>query len=641
MKTYQKDILSIIFVVAVLVCFHFLGFFQKNSVLSKLVKPIQKKVYFSIEDAVAILDKREQEGYEPKTGMLMLSDFESPLDTEKWRHYHTSLELSSEQVGEGNFSGKVVFTAGQADATKIFLQYFPKRWENFESLNFEIYNPQSEQFRIILQIKDRSEKRYKQNLYLKSKKWNKFSISMDDLGGSINTKKIVDLNFFRWKPGTDVTVFFDNIRLLSPGYQEPTKIAEGEKTYSEFEKDNLQKYKVKKHIEYKKDNSVSFSLKNPCPTSTNFFPFTVTIQFPRNKVNSNMDLSLKSNDGQNLPFQTTLLNKWSNGSIKDILLDFQPNIPPHIEKVFTIFYGKNIDKDAILPTLEIKNQKNIIQFNTGSLKFHINKNHFTLFEKVWLDINGDNIYSQDELISRAGDIILSCKGVSYRSSLDYSNYKLEIVEAGKMRTTLKAEGYLKSVNGYSLCKFETIINVFAGKCYIEINQNFIFREDFLIDSALILIPYLQKISQVYSPNTGVQMNLPVMLFQSDKEKCEVRYGGRKLSFDKNLSNWIDVGNSSSGLTICLSPNWQLPQKSYFVDEDKIAVYLWPPMTNPLKMKKVVETQINNKKENARWQGLNSTHHLLFYFHKEDMAEINTTEVANSFLNPVVITNQQH
>ncbi|MEA2104695.1 MAG: hypothetical protein U9P79_08685, partial [Candidatus Cloacimonadota bacterium] len=492
-------------------------------------------------------------------------------------------------------------------------------------------------FRIILQIKDRGEGRYKKNLSLLPEKWNKFSIPIDDVAASINEKKIADLNFFRWNPKNDVTVYFDNIRLISPGFEKADSNSEtstATKNKTTGYSDDI-KYKVKKNVLAKPGNSFSFILENPTLSSVNSYPWTGIVQLPKKKLANPTTLALKSPSGTNLPFQYRILNRWDDGSVKNILIDFQPTIEPKRQKVYSLFWGENINDDVSQPVLNIQNLDDKIQINTGNLKFIINKTHFNLFDTVWLDSNGDNIFGNNELITENCDIIISYSGNLFKSSLDYTNYTLKIIESGKMRTCILAQGYLKSATGQSLCKFETVFNIFAGKNFVEINQNFIFPKHFPVESALFLTPFPSKINQIYSPNTGVQMNLPVMLFQSDMEKCEVRYGGRQLSFDKNLSDWVDASNSSTGITIALSPNWNLPQKGYYVDKNKLATYLWAPVASELDMKNALSS-VGKQSNIVRLTGIKSSHDLLFYFHKEDMAQIETKETANAFLNPLFI-----
>ena len=216
MKFYKRDYISILIVVGVVIAFHILDIFPY---VAQIFKPIQDSVYDSIEDASDVFKEAERKGYSPEGGFLMLSDFETPEELQKWRYEDVVLYQSNQFVSSGSHSGKVEFLANRSDAPKLFLQYFPKRWSNFVALNFEIYNPSESKTRVILQIKDRSEKRFKYDLFLEPKQWNQYSIPIDGMSDDIDIKKIVDLNFFQWKPSQDAVVYIDDVKLVTSQYE--------------------------------------------------------------------------------------------------------------------------------------------------------------------------------------------------------------------------------------------------------------------------------------------------------------------------------------------------------------------------------------------------------------------------------------
>ncbi len=637
MKIYTRDIISILIVLGVLIGFHILGFFEPGSILSQLVAPLRDKVYFTIEDTEDMFNETEMKGYSPEEGYLMLSDFETPDELQKWRYDGVVLYQSDEFKSSGNQSGKVEFLTGHGDAPKLFLQYFPKRWSNFEALNFEIYNPSESKLRLILQIKDRSGDRFKYNLNLEPTQWNRFSVPIDDMAGEINVDKVVDLNFFRWKPSSDATVYIDDVKLITSQYEE-TAIYPSPETSQQKVRDisSGDEHEISKTY-FAEGNTINFYVKNPNGIEIKSFPCSGIVDFPQSKVFEKTPMLLKGPDGHDIPYQINVTSFWNDNSFKQARLDFQASFDANQEKQFILYYGNDLAKMNFKSGITVRYKEDVIQVSTGKLRFNLNKNSFTLLDKAWLDKNNDGFYSENEVVADAGDIIMTYNSIFYQSSYDYSTYKIELLEAGPLRTTFRAEGYLRSNGGYDLCKYQAVITAFADQSFVEISLNFIFSKTAPVESAAFSLKYPEDFSQVYSPNTGVQMNLPVMILQSDDEKSEVRSQGRKLTFDQDLSQWIDASNMMGGVTVAIKPYWTLPQFGYYVQKNDIAAMLWPPYAQEIDIQYTQNFKMKADNQNLRNPDFERTHDVMIYFHSSDPEEVYTTEIAEAFLNPIIFS----
>ncbi len=636
MKFYKRDFISILIVGVVIIVFHVLDIFPY---IAQIFKPIQDSVYDSIEDAGDVFKEAEQKGYSPEGGFLMLSDFETPEELQKWRYADVILYQSNQFVSSGSQSGKVEFLAHRGDAPKLFLQYFPKRWSNFVALNFEIYNPSESKTRIILQIKDRSEKRFKYDLYLEPKQWNQYSIPIDDMSDEIDIKKIVDLNFFQWKPSQDAVVYIDDVKLITSQFEDQKVYANPTQTQQKVKNITSQQEREITKTNYSQGDAVTFRVKNPNKIGISNTPCTGVIEFPSGKVYEKTILLLKEPSGQDIPYQIKANTTWNDGSFKESQIDFQTSFKANEDKQFALLYGKDLAKMNFKSGVTIRYKENVIQVSTGKLRFELSKSHFTLLDKAWLDANGDGYYSDNELVSEGEDIIMTYNGILYQSSYDYSTYNIEMVEAGPLRSTFQAEGYLRSSSGYDLCKFVALITAFAEQSFVEVSLDFIFSRTAPIESAAIFVPYSEEISQVYSPNTGVQMDLPVIIYQSDIEKSEVRNQGRKLFFDQDLSRWVDASNPKGGIMVAVKPYWDLSQFGYYIQEQDVTLMLWPPFAQEIDIKYTLQYKMTRNYENRRNQDFGRTHDILIYFHSSDIEQLKTTEVAEAFLHPVTFISQ--
>jgi len=565
---------------------------------------------------------------------LMLSDFETPEELQKWRYEDVILYQSNQYVSSGNQSGKVEFLANRGSAPKLFLQYFPKRWSNFEALNFEIYNPSEKKVRVILQIKDRSENRFKYDLYLEPQKWNTYSIAIDDMSDKVNVDKIVDLNFFRWKPSQDETIYVDDVKLITSQYEDKQVYVTTAQTQQKVKNITTQpEYEISKTY-HSEGNTITFRVKNPNKIDLRQTPCTGNVDFPQGKVFDKTTMLLKGPDGHDIPYQIKPLNTWQDKSFKQAQLDFQADFESNQEKQFLLLFGKDLAKMNFKSGITVRYKEDVIQISTGKFRFNLSKNHFTLLDKVWLDSNDDGYFSDNELVSENQDIIMTHNGIFYQSSFDYSTYSIEMIEAGPLRTTFQANGYLRSNSGYDLCKYEALITAFAEQSFVEVTLNFIFSKTAPIESAALYVPYSEDITQVYSPNTGVQMNLPVVIYQSDVEKSEVRNQGRKLLFDQNLSRWVDASNVVGGVMVAIKPFWDLSQFGYYIQKNDVTLMLWPPYSQEIDIKYTLQHKMQTNYDFCRNQDFDRTHDVLIYFHTSDVEELRTTEVAESFLNPV-------
>ena len=639
MKLYTRDVISVVIVIVVIVGFHILGLFEKGSILSELVSPLQEKVYNTIEDTEDMFAEQEMEGYSPEEGYLMLSDFETPEELQKWRHEDVILYQSNQYVSSGSHSGKIEFLAGRSSAPKLFLQYFPKRWSNFEALNFEIYNPSEAKVRIILQIKDRSENRFKYDLFLEPQQWNKFSIPIDEMADKINIKKIVDLNFFRWKPSTDETIYIDDVKLITSQYKDKTIYPTPETSKQKVRDISSEEDHQISKTYYTEGNTISFFVKNPNKISITSIPCSGIVDFPRGRVFEKTPMLLKSSDGLDIPYQIKATSFWNDNSFKEARIDFQASFDVNQEKQFALYYGNELAKMNFKSGITVRYKEDVIQVSTGKLRFNLNKNSFTLLDKAWLDKNDDGFYSENEVVAESGDIIMTHNGIFYQSSYDYSTYQIEMLEAGPLRTTFRADGYLRSNGGYDLCKYQTIITAYADQSFIKMSLNFIFSKTAPVESAAFALRYPEDFTQIYSPNTGVQMDLPVMLLQSDDEKSEVRSQGRKLTFDHDLSHWIDASNIMGGITVAIKPYWTLPQFGYYVQSNDLTALLWPPYAQEIDIQYTQKYKMQTDIKNLRNKDFARTHDVMIYFHGSDPDEIYTTEIAEAFLNPVIFSSR--
>jgi len=83
--------------------------------------------------------------------------------------------------------------------------------------------------------------------------------------------------------------------------------------------------------------------------------------------------------------------------IKWVLLDFQASTAVNGT---SIYYLKDGGPFSFTSQLSVQDQTGMITVNTGKAKFQISKNHFNLFDYVWIDKDGDGF--DDPVVSQPG-----------------------------------------------------------------------------------------------------------------------------------------------------------------------------------------------------------------------------------------------
>ena len=627
------DYITIVIILLFIILFT-ISPFNNDSLVSKFIRPVKNFFTYTLQDLLDMVDKTERPGYQPESGILVISNFETKDDISQWQTKNSRLRQINKFFSEGTNSCSVTFLAEDKNVSRIYTDNFPKNWSNFEKLKFEIFNPSLQKFRIILQIKDREGKRYKENISLAPESTIHYNRYIQDIGKKVNLDKIISFNLFRWKPKLNREIYFDNLRLVAEGFEEPEKA----NVYSTTNNEEPAKanFGEIKSTSQSKAKSIIINASNQNNYSLTKWPCTVRISFKKGEVDSTTILTLKD-AGKSIPFHIKVSNKWEDYSFREIILDFQTNFEPLEKKKLALFYGEKIFKPNITEAINIKETPNAIIINTGPIKLRVSKEHFAPFT-IWRDQNNNGIFLDEELVSMPGDLIIQSNGTVYRSSNDYMSYILQIEEIGPLRILLKAEGQLRSDRGDPLCKFVSYIQAYYGKSFISVYQKFENVEDIELNAISLQLPFAHKFEQLYSPNTGVQMHFPVKLIQVRQEKSVVLGKRNRLSFDRNLSNWLDISSKEIGATLALKSYWDLEKhKKYSIYENKIDIDVIQNFDSPFSFESLLAT------ENLKFKNINTVYNFsrsfdyLIYYHGYDVTNIQPYNIAQAFLNPINIS----
>lgn len=204
-------------------------------------------------------------------------------------------------------------------------------------------------------------------------------------------------------------------------------------------------------------------------------PITIGIPFPKGELFSVDNIRLLNSNGKEIVCQTTEVSTWqpADDSIKWIWVFFFSEKSSD----YLLEYGTGIA--PILPQERIISTNNMrprggISVNTGPLSFSINKLGNGFLDEVYLDLNQDGKFNDDELISSAPDNkrgtfldILDDAGIDMSNATIHQVFQEK--GSGPLHSIFRVEGtYFYKQKDNNSSPFEIRIHAYAGKSYIKV-----------------------------------------------------------------------------------------------------------------------------------------------------------------------------
>ena len=100
-----------------------------------------------------------------------------------------------------------------------YLDNDPKRsdWRSYKTLAFDLYNAGSKEEKLLMQLKDKDGKRYKEKLLIKKQSTKRITIPLQDVAQVIDLHHVIQFNLFQWEPKGQAVFYFDALRLGGTG----------------------------------------------------------------------------------------------------------------------------------------------------------------------------------------------------------------------------------------------------------------------------------------------------------------------------------------------------------------------------------------------------------------------------------------
>ena len=83
-----------------------------------------------------------------------------------------------------------------------------------------------------------------------------------------------------------------------------------------------------------------------------------------------------------MPLQTEVLTRWTDGSIRWLLLDFQTDLAAGQKKTFLLRHGPNTNRAAVDKPVRVTGEGRGVLMSTGPMRLMLSADQFRLLDAV-------------------------------------------------------------------------------------------------------------------------------------------------------------------------------------------------------------------------------------------------------------------
>lgn len=333
-------------------------------------------------------------------------------------------------------------------------------------------------------------------------------------------------------------------------------------------------------------------------------PVKCGVPFPKGTLFSKENLTLKNGKGEEVPFQSSVMARWSRGSKKSIrwlLIDF---LAERGEK-YELHYkkGKVKSKKQKVEKTEIAVlQGKKIMIDTGVLKTSCSLRTLDLFGKIKTKDNRTGKFQKGTI---TGDkrwsglyIEHETRGL-FRADFD-READIKIEENGPIRAAIRAEGNYVNKKGKKFCKYICRIHFFKNKRIIKLEHTFIFtgdsKKDKLRDIA-IKMPLAgtprNSMSSMFSTLAGTDSIIPAAVGSNQHHYYQVMDSADHKSLrwtihdgktneviphkgrGEKIGGFFKVWTKKNSLAAVVKDAWQQYPIEFEWEDGDATVHLWP------------------------------------------------------------------
>jgi len=333
------------------------------------------------------------------------------------------------------------------------------------------------------------------------------------------------------------------------------------------------------------------------------WPVTSGIPLAQGSLVDAANVMLLTGDGSAIPFQTDVLARWPDGSVRWLLLDFQTDLAAGQKKQFILRLRSQSPGPPVSTPVRVSEQGDVTIIDTGPLRLELSRESLDPLGAVWLDRNGDRRFTNDERITDSGSGGLFVRDVrSRRFEAAQGPSEITVEEDGPLRACVRVCGRLASSDG-TMFSYVLRLHAFRGRPFVRCFYTFI------NDNQEALMADVQELGLTARLATG---QAPA---QSHVLDGGATSGGRVFQVDENCytlngetargcaAGWAAAGSQTAGFALGLRQFWQQWPKSLDVREGTVTLGLCPDFPPGLYDGKTLEDE--NKLYYALRNGVHS------------------------------------
>ena len=330
-------------------------------------------------------------------------------------------------------------------------------------------------------------------------------------------------------------------------------------------------------------------------------PVTVSIPFAAGTLTDPQRLVIRDGDAA-LPVQSRALATWPDGTVKWLLVHFQPDLPGNRDKTLTFDVDETYQVPENLTGLTVTETPAGIRIDTGPLSFLVPNDGFLPVRDVQL--NGEPLW---DLTSFKG-FVLRYDGQTVDTAS--GPVELEIEEAGPLRAVILVTGKHRQKDGTPYLDFRGRITAYAGKPYIAVEHQFIHAEEAPELALQGLTFTFQPEPADASPHLALgQGYYRTAIQESDDAPLEMMIDTETVLYQANEhfidsfygDFWVDWRDATGGVMLSVYQAHQNFPKKLRVAKDGIVCGLYPDDAPPAPL----------------LQGMAKTHRIQLHFHAPD------------------------
>jgi hypothetical protein len=336
-------------------------------------------------------------------------------------------------------------------------------------------------------------------------------------------------------------------------------------------------------------------------------PVSVSIPFAAGRLARAGELTI--HDGEHIvPSQSRVLASWPDGSVKWLLVHAQPDLPGNSEKILTFDIAEPQETPTGAHRVMIAKTEDGIHVDTGPLSFLVPTTGFLPLRDIRL--GGRALWNAAPFKGFA----LRCNGSTLWTVT--GSVALTVEEAGPLRAVILVAGKHRNADGSGYLDFRGRITAYAGKPYVEVEHQFIHREEEPELALESLTLRFHPDAAATAPDTAPHLALGQGYYQTQVQESDeaplamvidtetLLYQANEHFVDSFYGDfWADWHDATGGLALSLYQAHQNFPKGLSVSAEGIEAQLYPENVAPAPL----------------LRGMAKTHRLLLHFHEPDLA----------------------